>query len=301
MESLFTDDFPIAKNNDDLDRLRKQYPDYDGYYISCGSIPDRKNFFDELYGEFKPYADSNFLVDAKSNFHQRTWEMYLACVLLGQGCQISSGDKGPDIKLIVDGKIIWIECVAPQKGENNTENRVPDMKYNGGWQNVPEKQMLFRLRNSIDGKFRIYEKYISDGVVKKDDIFIIAVNRASLDHLDPGIPLILKVLFSIGYLSLKVKKSSDKKSNKDTKPFWSLQKEVPKKNGSMVPMDFFQNSNHSGISAVIYSKDNVLNCREKMGEDCILVHNPLATNSLPENIFPYFEQYKATKDTVFRI
>jgi hypothetical protein len=300
--SLFTDNFPITKSDEDLKRLQVQFPDYDGWYIASGSIPERKRFFDELYEKFKSYADSNFLVDVKSNFHQRTWEMYLACLLLEKGFQISSNDRGPDIRLVVDNKTIWIECVAPQKGDKDGENHVPDMKYNGVWQDVPEKQMLFRLRNSLAEKFKVYERYVSDGVVKKDDIFIIAINRASLDHVDTGIPLIFKVLFGIGYLSYPLLKSSEKKKgSRFGKPFWSLQKEVPKKNGSSVPMDFFQDSVHSGISAVIYSKETVLSCREKTGRECVLAHNSFALNPLSESAFPFFEQYKAIEDKIIKI
>ncbi|MFA5871583.1 MAG: hypothetical protein WC858_02565 [Parcubacteria group bacterium] len=301
MPSLFTDNFPVTKNNEELARLQKQYSNYDGWYIASGSIPDRKKFFDEMYKQFEPHKDSNFLIDVKSNFHQRTWEMYLACVLLGKGFEISSSDSGPDIKLVTSGKTIWIECVAPQKGSKDSENYVPDVQY-GVLQDVPEKQMLFRLRNSLNEKLRVYQKYVSDGIVKKDDIFIIAVNRASLDHVDTGIPLILKVLFSIGYQTFRILKAGEKKGDsKFDKPFWSIRKEVPKKNGSPVPMDFFQDPKHAGISAVIYSKDAVLSCREKMGGECVLMHNPLASSPLSEKTFPFFEQYRATEDKIIKI
>lgn len=300
MPSLFTDNFPISKTDDDLRRLQTQYPDYDGYYIASGSIADRRRFFNDLYKQFKPYADSNFLVDIKNDFHQRTWEMYLACILLRRGFQISSSDKGPDIKLVIGGKTIWIECVAPKKGSKDSGNYVPDMECNGEWQDVPEKQMLLRLRNSLSEKFKVYEKYISDGVVDKGDIFIIAINRASLDHVDTGIPLIFKVLFSLGYLSFPLLKDSEKKVSKSGKPFWSLRREIPKKNGNTVPMDFFQNHDHSGISAVIYSKDSVLNCRKKAGEECVLIHNPFASNPLSESTFSFFSQYKAIEDQIVK-
>ncbi len=300
MTELFSENFLISKTDEDLDNLQAQYPTYDRYYIASGSISDRKKFFNEMYEKFKPYADSHFLIEAKTNFHQRVWEMYMACVLIKNGLTIVSNNKGPDIKLVIGGKTVWIECVAPKKGEKDNENSVPDIKY-GVVQDLPEKQMLFRLRNSLDEKFKVYEKYLSDGIVKKDDIFIIAINRASLDHTDPGIPLIFKALFSIGFLSFPIKKLKEEGNSKFGKPSWTLRSVVPKGNGSEVSMNFFQNPNHAGISAVIYSKNSVLSCRAKTGEECVLTHNPLATNPLSEQVFPFFEQYRATDDKIIKI
>jgi type I restriction enzyme S subunit len=63
-------------------------------------------------------------------------------------------------------------------------------------------------------------------------------------------------------------------------------------------MNFFEDPQHAGISAVIYSKDVVLNHPEKLGEDCILVHNPLAKNPLPEKIITFLKQYKVQGDDI---
>ncbi len=52
-------------------------------------------------------------------------------------------------------------------------------------------------------------------------------------------------------------------------------------------MNFFRNETHSGISAVIYSKEPVLNHPQKLGDDCLLVRNPLADNVLEEGMFPF--------------
>jgi hypothetical protein len=76
---------------------------------------------------------------------------------------------------------------------------------------------------------------------------------------------------------------------------------LPKGNGSEVSMNFFQNPNHAGISAIIYSKDSVLSCREKTGKECILIHNPLAIKSLSEEVFPFFEQHRANEDKIVKI
>lgn len=297
MSSLFSDNFLISKTDEDLKNLQIQYPGYDSYYIASCSIPDRKKYFDDLYNQFEPYADRNFLIDVKNNFHQRTWEMYMACLLLKNDIQISSQDIGPDIKIAINGTVIWIECVACTKGSGN--DSVPPLRYDGSLQDLPEKEMLLRITNSLDDKFKKYKKYINDGIVKKGDIYIIAINRADLDHFDPGIPLVFKALFGIGYLSFPMQ--SLRKTENKREPFWSIRPAILKQNGKYVSVKFFEAQEHSGISAVIYSKDNILNCRDKSGEECILVHNPFASNSLPEGSFPFFEQYKSIENKIVKI
>jgi len=62
-----------------------------------------------------------------------------------------------------------------------------------------------------------------------------------------------------------------------------------------VPMFFFENHEHAGISAVIYSKDTILNSprlSQEMGENFFIVHNPHAINPLPDNFFPFGAEYK---------
>lgn len=285
MKSLFTDEFPTVTSKEELNDLKAQYPNYDSYYLASGSIAERKQKFDALYVKFEPYADSHFLQEIKINFHQRSWEMYLACVLLENGFTIISSDKGPDIKIILEGKTIWIECVAPTQGEG--DDRVPDIFY-GGVQNVPEEEMILRLSSSLKEKFEKYQEYLEKEIIGKNDIFIIAINRGAFGHPDAINPLIFNCLFSLGYLTLPIRVDSNAGES-----YYSRRKELKKKSGGIVPMDFFEDQQHIGISAVIYSKENVLNHPQKLGNDCILVHNPMAINRLSEKVFPFFIQHRA--------
>ncbi|MBN1325539.1 hypothetical protein JW977_00960 [Candidatus Falkowbacteria bacterium] len=279
MATLFTDNFPDVRTGNELEQLKAKYPDYDGYYITSGSVPERKALFNKLYSIYEPYADTHFSKEVKLNFHQRTWEMYLACVLLDNGIKIASNDKGPDIKILDNKKSIWIECTAPKKGQGR--DRVPDLIY-GVAQSVPEEEILLRLTGSLDEKFRKYQEYLNKKIINPTDIFVIAVNRGDFAHPDATIPAILKCLFSVGNLTLPIKPGNKQPG----KPFYSRQEALQKRNGSNVPMNFFEDPQRAGISAVIYSKEAVLNHPEKIGEDCILVHNPLAKNPLSEkNLF----------------
>ncbi len=286
--SLFTDNFPKISTEKELDALKAQFSNYDGYYIASATTPERKQLFDSLYSQYAPYADSHFLPEVKLHFHQRTWEMYLACVLLKYGFKITSNDEGPDIQITTrNNKKVWIECVASEKGEG--DDRVPVFLYGTALaQPMPEREILLRLSNSLKSKFEKCQDYLSKNTVGQDDIFVIAVNRGALDDINDKCPLILKCLFSIGDLNW-FERVEDGKAEE---PYYARRAEVDKKSGEAVSMNFFEDPQHAGISAVIYSQELVLNHPDKLGDDCILVHNPFANNPLPEDIFSFFKQYK---------
>jgi len=261
----------------------------DRYYIASGSIPERRELFQKLWVNFEDYADTHFHQEIKLHFHQRSWEMYLANALLSKSYSISSLDKGPDLKTLHDGSVVWIEAVAATRGEG--EDKVPVLISDGRVRDVPEDAMLMRFANSLETKRAKYDKYISDGLIKKDEFCIIAVNTGETDNFDPGIPLIFKCLFAIGFFAIP----------QVGKGFWKPREVIHKKNGSPVRMDFFKQEESRNISAVIYSNKTVLNHPENLGEDCIVVHNPHAFNQLPLEVFKSFEQWKVDGDNIIKV
>lgn len=272
MENLFTDSLPTVETSNQLKIVKTQYPQYDEAYVASGCILKRRNFFNGLYSVYKPYADRNFLTEIKTNFHQRSWEMYLTCKLISKGFKISSANSGPDIKIDYNGKIIWIECVAPKKG--NGENSVPEIKY-GQLCDFPEKEILFRLKQSLEDKFIKYQRYLDKNIVDKKDIFIIAINSGELEHLDGEIPLINKCLFSLGYLTINIDPVKRIKST----PYFSRRENILKNNGSPVQMNFFEDKVHEGISGIIYTPSTVIN-----EPKYVLINNPNAENPIPKLI-----------------
>jgi|SRR3989344_271071 len=157
-KSIFTDDFPVIDSGQDLQTLIRKYAEYDSYYVSSGAIRKRRDWFDYLYKRYYPYADGNFLSDLEKHFHQRTWEMYLGCVMLGNNIKIEQPikDGGPDILFKYQGKKVWIECVACNRGDE--ADQVPPIKY-GVLQSLPVDNMLFRIVQALTDKYDIYRTY----------------------------------------------------------------------------------------------------------------------------------------------
>lgn len=121
--NLFNVELPTATNDEELDKIKSLYLEYDPYFITSGCSRERREKFNKLWNKYKIYADSHFLTQVKINFHQRTWEMYLGNVLLEKGLKIESNNEGPDF-IVKD--IGYIECVAPTKGDNTKTDSVPE-------------------------------------------------------------------------------------------------------------------------------------------------------------------------------
>jgi len=291
-KSIFTDGFPEISTNNELQKIIKEYPKYDSYYIASCCKKERKEIFDSLWQIYQPLADKHFLSDCKKHFHQRTWEMYLGVALIKNGLNISSSEEGPDF--VVDKgreNEIFIEATACTRGD--TKDAVPaeylaEKPEEIRVQDVPYDKMLIRLTNSLDSKYK-------DFIKKKEKPYIIAINRSGLGYLD-DIPLILKCLFGLGFQSFQMI------NGKFFNTGWEMKKIVFKESGAKVPISFFEEEEHNIISAVIYSEKSVLNCPKEIGSDCILVHNPKAKLPIDPKIFSFFRQYKAKyKKDVFSI
>ena len=152
--TIFTTELPIIESDEDLEKVKNIYPQYDPYFIASGCSQSRKEKFDKLWERYAPYADSHFLSQIRINFHQRSWEMYMGNVLLDKGLEIKSTDEGPDF--IIENTA-YIECVAPTKGDPGKPDSVPEMfvatkPEEIRVQDVPVDKMILRITQAIKDK-----------------------------------------------------------------------------------------------------------------------------------------------------
>lgn len=295
MSKLFNENLGVTKNNKQLDVLVKQYPEYSRAYICQATAFDRKEirkWMEKLWKLYEPYADTNFLTDFKKHFTERSWELYLGATLLMNCYELGKHKSvGPDFKVVTENQeqSVWVEAVTTTPGDG--PDKVPEIKY-GVAVDVPEEAMLLRLTNALNEKCNRYSFYIQKDILKPDEPYVVAINRADLGHLDPQIPLIFKCLFGIGYQTLLIRNGEPLPKSKSST--WSGRNEVSKKSGSSVPMTFFLNPEYAGISAVVYSINNILNSpkeSEKMGNEFVIIHNPFAKNPLPKGFFTFGEEW----------
>lgn len=283
MDSLFSDDFPEVSTQAELNALLEKYSRYDPYYVVSGSIPDRRERFENLYKTFKGHADSHFLSNIKYQFHERTWEMYVGCSLLSRGIDFRPNDTGPDFLIENAGKKVWIECVVCNEGDGN--DKVPPLVY-GSVGTVPENEMCIRIANALQKKYKEYNEKYLNGIVSLDDSYIIAVNSGALPFPDGAIPLILRCLFAVGHMTISLPRDGS-----ESKHYWSQIRSLKKKNGSDVPMDFFLNEEHKGISGALYCGKNVLNHADPIGSDILGINNPIANRAFPNGLKTAFKGF----------
>jgi len=284
-ETLFTDNFPIITTDIELEKIKNNFPKYDQYYVASGCIKERKEKFDALWKIFEPYKDSHFLEQYKTQFHQRTWEMYVGCLLLRNNLKIKSLDEGPDF--IIDDKE-YIECVTCTGGDKDRPDSVPEMfvahtSNEIRVQDVPVDQMIMRMTSVIKDKHEIHQKRTN---IDKNRPFIVAVNSGILtypqDYL--GIPLIIKALFGLQFLQI------DQNGNQS----FSWRQEAKKAN-SLIPVNNFTNNLYKEISGIIFSDKYVYDYHDKIGEDCIFINNPFAKTPVDLIRFSFLKRWFAEK------
>jgi len=92
------------------------------------SLSGIKQYCNELWQTFSPFADRLFSDEFSRNIHQRFWEMYLGVQLLGLGFDLQprSSDEGPDLHFIDGNRNVWIEAHVPQSQAERRRGRRTD-------------------------------------------------------------------------------------------------------------------------------------------------------------------------------
>ena len=288
--SLFKLDLPECLTNKDLEKVQKIYSNLDPYFIASGCIRKRKEWFEKLWEKFQTYADNHFLTQIKTNFHQRTWEMYIGNVLLDKRLNIQSKNEGPDF--MVDK--IYIECIAPTKGDPKNSNSVPEMfiakkPEEIRVQDVPTDKIILRITQAIKDKAldQYNEKWKNKKWFKEKSPFIIAINTGDLDWVQDylGIPLIIKALSGLNFL--QISPSGDES--------YSWRNNIQK--GKGVPVNYFSICKFSFVSGVIFSDKRIIgNIDNNLGDDCIFVNNPFANNPVDPKFIDLFKNWTAQKN-----
>lgn len=268
-------------------------------------------FLEELWQKYCPRINAKeevgFRKDLKAQPHGRIWEMYLALALLN--CGLDLADKlsnGPDVQLRTP--TIWVEAVASTDGNDEKKSTlplagVPEVmlpECSGG---PPEDQMIERWLTGIDEKLKklngrwdkeTWKPGYIDDIVSKTDPYVVALNThqtsfSLFDHLHtPGRPPMIAFVFGYGGAVWRSPLSLNGLPPPPSIPSgiaYPYRSQIKKKSGIEVPSDIFLQEKYSNISALIFSKEGFWSWQNRipssLSEDFALVHNPFATNQLP--------------------
>ena len=154
---------------------------------------------------------------------------------------------------------------------------------------VPADETILRLRHAIHEKYRKYRQYREADVIASDEPYIIGINSKRISTIvsDPEVPLIVKAVFPLGDLTAVF----DKREARIVETYHSHRDFITKQSESRVSTDIFLDTKYGGISAVLYSCVDAVNCPSSFGADFRFVHNPLAANPVPRGTLRFGVEY----------
>lgn len=259
-------------------------------------VANYKTYMEKLWDTYYPYADKDFPKQLAQDFHARFWEMYLTCTLIYKSFEVApkqTRSKGPDILIIDDSsRKIFLEAITPSQGADDNPDRVPSLQFNTPQASIrgPDKPIILRYSSAIADKYKKYNRYLKQKVISPSDSYIIALNSSKIGiraKLESGPPEILKTVLPIGYMEVTINKLSGSTVG------WHYQyrQEITRTSGSGVPTDLFLRDDYKGLSGVLFSYVDALNCPNQMGDDFIFIHNPKAQNAVPHEYFKLGTEY----------
>lgn len=257
-------------------------------------LADQKSYIENLWVDYSPYADKDFPKQLPHDFQARFWEMYLTCTLVGKSYTVipkQTSAEGPDIKIAYASTTIWIEAVTPTGGDLGRPDSVPS-PIMGVAQQVPDDQMILRYRSAIHDKYYDkYFKYLENETIRSDDCYIIALNGCRLPWRgsDLHIPRIVRSVLPFGWPQVTI----DTSSHKVVDTGYQYRSYLRKASGEKIDTDIFVKSEYGHISAVLFSHVDAANLTPAMGDDFVIVHNPLGLQKLPDDFPKVGREYKA--------
>jgi hypothetical protein len=278
----------------------------DGRNPLCISVRD---FVEGVWPECKQYLDSDVQTDARKNFHQRWWEVYLTHSLLGAGVQIvkrklrQPKEGGPDLLAKEAGKNIWIEAVAPMAGDAADAVRSSGPSKSKGPKPFPDKEIMLRFQQAFLTKVDVHAKYVQKGWVSPHEVYVVALNGALAEGSYPctqQFPRIVNALLR-GLETEWVVIEFDEATSRIGETHFEYQREIEKKSKRTVRLAAFHDPAYSCVSAVLYSASDAFNCSfardvkshvcDVMAREFVLVLNPLAQVRLPPDFLSAIPRY----------
>ena len=264
------------------DALVREKPDAtDALYRRLASearLAPYRDYVEDLWTAFRPFADPNFTTDIAHQFHPRFWEMYLGCAMIDLGFSLIPRPTlaGPDLGVQLSGSRLWIEAAAPGHGQG--PDAVPDLVEHDMFEPLPEAQVILRFTAAVLEKARKFEQYLAAGLVARDDVCVAAISGGAIWNglYDDPMPLIVRSLFPVGGLQVTLAPDGTKVSEG-----FAMQRNVPKKSGAAVPTEGFMDGTLQLLAGVLFSNSNLGNHPAVPGADFIFIHNPTSTGALP--------------------
>ena len=245
----------------------------------CRSV---RQHCEDLWTDYRELADEHFLLEFAQHFHERWFEMYLTVSLIRAGISVKCPKPGPDVLVMIGQRRLWIEAVCAGKGQLGKPDSVPEIE-TGVVRDVPIRQYIVRIRNSLDEKARIFQSYIDDGIVTPGDLAVIAINVGGIPFLAADMDECIKrSVYGIGDLIVSLDRVSGRRTGIDRENRMS----VLKSSGAPVEVRCFIDGSMAHIAAVLGSSENAFNLCEERGQGFVLYPNLTAVPRWSGGLIP---------------
>ena len=255
---------------------------------------------DNLWRDFAPLADANFVAEFPIRLHERWFEMYLTVALLRAGLNVTCPKPGPDILLtLAGGTRIWIEATCATPGQPGLPDSVPPPQYAAvGASPVvtsrPTEQMALRIRNAVSAKEAVFRGYVTTGIVAATDVQVVAVNVHAVHGLwaDMG-DLMMRSLYGVGDMVLTLDRSTGTVVDQRHAQITHIAK---KSTGAMVGVQPFIDGSLPHISSIIGSRADAVNLPDRrLGDDLTLFPNLTGSVAWPAGTVPLGAEWSFTQ------
>lgn len=264
-----------------------------------------------LWERYQPFCpDNHFEIEIRSQFHQRTWEMYLACVLLDNGHQLRRANpEGPDLCIEGDPRV-WIEAIVVEPGDNadrvktqeeRRDTNIPQIE--GSWIGEPpsEESLILRCTSAMKEKSEKIAKYKQRGVVGCNDLCLVAISLgkiedASLFFRDRPESVFLKAFFGAGeeYIAYTPGSGGGIRHGYHHRPA------VTKASGNLVSARQFLSDDASHVSGLLGTCVDIFNAKNASSE-ILLVNNPMAKIPLSPRLLHIGSEFHAAAGEINRV
>lgn len=282
---FFKDPEKDPDNDSELDQSFCAYRDKEIYR-------DCRIFIEKLWARYQPYCpDNDFESQFKKHFHQRIWEMRLACALLDSGHRLEKRKGfGPDI--CIKGDVpIWVEAVAVEAGvsvdrvlsaEERRDNTMRHERPELSWSGDPpsEESIILRCTSAMSDKIKKIKKYKQNGIIQASEPVVIAINIGKIDEnayfsTSPPPSIFIKSFFGIGEMHV----SCVPDSGGGLRCWHPSRPTILRASGSPVSTQLFLGDEAKDISGVLGSCMSILNAfyfQRHLPPEFVLVNNPNA-------------------------
>jgi hypothetical protein len=269
---------------------------------TAGQIRDA---LEAMWIDYEPYADTDFrdafAIDEDPGF----WEMYLTLVMLGgrkklrkrAELTLAQRNTGPDICIKKGNRHIWIEAMAPDRGDEKANpDQVPESK--SGLNNAkdnPRRQIELRITHALRTKAKKFAGYREQGIIGEKDSCIVAVSAGqfSLQAAGEFLPHVISAVYPIGEeittldpktgrIRTRYAYSAEIERTKGTKPENPVRENIIR--------TAFHSDDHKSISGLVWSLRSIGNFKGQP-HDLLYLHNQAAERPIPRRWFNWADQY----------